>query len=99
MAIQWSVTDREEVLRVLKCDACCEAVVRLRQLIPESLRGVQDPTPPKRDPVAKWTESTLVDKGLPMGEYLEQAKSLFPRTVTGEWCNVPWARIHASPPI
>ena len=35
-------------------------------MIPDALRGVHDPTPPKRDPEVKWSEATLVDKSLPM---------------------------------
>ena len=49
-----------------------------------ALRGVRDPTPPRRDPDAKWCEVTLVDKGLPMKQYLEEAVLLFPRVVTGK---------------
>ena len=82
--MQWSVTGNADVLRVLSCKACFDAVVRVRQLVPAALRGVRDPTPPMRDPDAKWSEVTLVDKGLPMREYLREATLLFPRTVTGK---------------
>ena len=63
----WSVTGSVDVLRVLQCDACYDALVQIRDLIPCSLRGVQDPTPQRRDPSVKWCEKTLIDKGLPMG--------------------------------
>ena len=53
-------------------------------MIPMALRGVQDSTPLKRDPGAKWSEVTILDKTLPMRQYLEDAKLLFPRTVTGK---------------
>ena len=69
---------------MLDCKACCDAVVQVRHLIPAALRGVQDPTPPKRDVSGKWSEVTLVDKGLPMREYLHEAVKLFPRAVTGK---------------
>ena len=69
---------------MLDCKACCDAVVQVRHLIPAALRGVQDPTPPKRDVSGKWREVTLVDKGLPMREYLHEAVKLFPRAVTGK---------------
>ena len=72
------------MLRVLECTACCDALDQVRNLIPSELRGVQDPTPPKRDPSGKWSEKTLVDKELPMHEYLRAAVELFPRTVTGK---------------
>ena len=72
------------MLRVLECTACCAALEQVRNLIPSELRGVQDPTPPKRDPSGKWSEKTLVDKELPMHEYLRAAVELFPRTVTGK---------------
>ena len=82
--VQWSVTDRAEVLRVLQCTACCAALEQVRNLIPLDLRGVQDPTPPKHEKGGKWSEKTLVDKELPMREYLRAAVELFPRTVTGK---------------
>ena len=82
--VQWSVTDRAEVLRVLQCTACCAALEQVRNLIPSDLRGVQDPTPPKHDKSGKWSERTLVDKELSMREYLREAVELFPRTVTGK---------------
>ena len=71
--VEWTVTDSDAVLRVLGGRACCDALVRVRQLIPAALRGVHDPTPPKRDPEAKWSEATLVDKSLPMRAYLAKA--------------------------
>jgi hypothetical protein len=80
----WSVTGSVDVLRVLQCDACYDALVQIRDLIPCSLRGVQDPTPQRRDPSVKWCEKTLIDKGLPMGEYLKEAVELLPRSVTGK---------------
>ena len=80
----WSVTESVDVLRVLQCTACYDALVRIRDLIPSSLRGVQDLTPPKRDPSVKWCEKTLIDKGLPMSEYLKEAVELLPRSVTGK---------------
>ena len=82
--VQWSVTDRAEVLRVLQYTACCAALEQVRNLIPLDLRGVQDPTPPKHEKGGKWSEKTLVDKELPMREYLRAAVELFPRTVTGK---------------
>ena len=69
---------------MLRCKACCDALVQVRGLIPSDLRGVQDPTPPRRDLSEKWCEKTLVDKGLPMREYLQEAVELLPRTVTGK---------------
>jgi hypothetical protein len=69
---------------VLQCTACCAALEQVRNLIPLDLRGVQDPTPPKHEKGGKWSEKTLVDKELPMSEYLRAAVELFPRTVTGK---------------
>ena len=69
---------------MLRCEACYDALVQIKALIPSSLRGVQDPTPPRRDPGVKWCEKTLIDKGLPMGEYLKEAVELLPRSVTGK---------------
>ena len=86
----WSVTDSVEVLRVLQGEACCDALVQIRALVPSSLRGVQDPTPPRRDPGVKWCEKTLIDKGLPMGEYLKEAVELLPRSVTAQ---TTWRRL------
>ena len=69
---------------MLQCTACCAALEQVRNLIPLDLRGVQDPTPPKHEKGGKWSEKTLVDKELPMREYLRAAVELFPRTVTGK---------------
>ena len=84
MAVQWTVTDLPEVLKVLNCEACCYALMEVKQLIPVALHGVQDPTPPKRESDAKWSEVTILDKTLPMHQYLEEAILLFPKTVTGK---------------
>ena len=69
---------------MLHCTACYDALAQVRNLIPTELRGVHDPTPPKRDQSVKWVERTLVDKELSMAEYLREAVTLFPRTVTGK---------------
>lgn len=84
MVVNWTVTDHPEVLEVLQWEACCKALLEVKELVPMALRGVQDPTPLKRDPGAKWSEVTILDKTLPMRQYLEDARSLFPRTMAGK---------------
>ena len=58
--------------------------MEVKQLIPVALHGVQDPTLLKRESDAKWSEVTILDKTLPMHQYLEEAILLFPKTVTGK---------------
>ena len=51
--------------------------MEVKQLIPVALHGVQDPTLLKRESAAKWSEVTILDKTLPMHQYLEEAILLF----------------------
>ena len=66
MVVQWTVTKCPNVLQILNGEACCKALLEIKDMIPFALRGVNDPTPPRRDPDAKWSEHTILDKTLPM---------------------------------
>ena len=78
----WTVSRCPEVMRVLRRAECEEALRRLRDLVPVCLRGVADETPAKRVAREVWEEETIVDKGLPIGQYLREAAGLPPRVVS-----------------
>ena len=84
MEVVWTVTSCPNVMQILNCTECRMALMEIKELIPNALRGVSDPTPPKRETGVTWSEKTIMDKSLPMRQYIREAILLSPKAVTGK---------------
>ena len=74
-----------EVASILDCVAAREAFELLLGMIPEGLSGVFDSTPPpKRKFEGQWSEKTILDKEIPMAEFLTKAIKLHPRPLSAK---------------
>lgn len=80
----WSVSTCPAVLEILNTSECLQALQEVKIIIPDATRGVYDATPAKRMQVTRWSEKTILDKTLPMAQYLQEAILLHPRVVSGK---------------
>ena len=80
----WSVSTCPAVLEILNTSECLQALQEVKIIIPNATRGVYDATPAKRMQVTRWSEKTILDKTLPMAQYLQEAILLHPRVVSGK---------------
>ena len=80
----WSVSTCPAVLEILNTSECLQALQEVKIIIPDATRGVYDATPAKRMQVTRWSEKTILDKTLPMAQYLQEAILLHPMVVSGK---------------